>query len=160
MLIREFDEQDLAPLTELTIETFRPFYEDVFRPSAGETVFAVQHGNWRDDYRAQVAELHAPEQHAHVAVVETDTGIAGYVAWRVEPGRGYGSVTILAVAAEHRRHHVGTALCEHAFQQMRALGARAVEIDTGGDAFHAPARALYEKLGFTRLPVVAYFRRL
>jgi hypothetical protein len=56
MRIRSFVQHDLARLTELTIETFRPFYEDSFRPLMGEVVFANQHGNWRDDYRKQVAE--------------------------------------------------------------------------------------------------------
>jgi hypothetical protein len=35
MLIRSFEQHDLArltELTELTIETFGPFYEDSFRP--------------------------------------------------------------------------------------------------------------------------------
>jgi ribosomal protein S18 acetylase RimI-like enzyme len=122
--------------------------------------FANQHGNWRDDYRKQVAELHAPEQHAYVAVAEIEGGIAGYVAWSVDPTRRNGSVTILAVSAEHRRHHVGTALCEHAFENMRTLGAEVVEISTGGDPFHAPARALYERLGCTPLPVAVYYREL
>jgi ribosomal protein S18 acetylase RimI-like enzyme len=160
MLIRAFTQHDLAPLTELTIETFRPFYEDSFRPLVGEAVFANQHGNWRDDYRKQVAELHAPERHTYVAVAEAEDGIAGYVAWSVDPARRNGSVTILAVSAKHRRHHVGTALCEHAFEKMRTLGAEVVEIGTGGDPFHAPARALYERLGCTPLPVVVYYRQL
>ena len=99
MLIRAFTRHDLAPLTELTIETFRPFYEDSFRPLVGEAVFANQHGNWRDDYRKQVAELHAPERHTYVAVAEAEDGIAGYVAWSVDPARRNGSVTILAVSA-------------------------------------------------------------
>jgi hypothetical protein len=34
------------------------------------------------------------------------------------------------------------------------------EIGAGGDPFHAPARALYEKLGCTALPVAFYYRRL
>ncbi len=55
---------------------------------------------------------------------------------------------------------MGAALCEHAFAQMRMLGAEVVEIGTGGDSFHAPARALYERLGFVPLPVVAYYRQL
>ena len=55
MLIRSFTAHDLARLTELTIETFRPFYEESFRPLVGEVVFANQHGNWRADYRKQVA---------------------------------------------------------------------------------------------------------
>ncbi|WP_406727369.1 GNAT family N-acetyltransferase [Streptomyces sp. GD-15H] len=160
MLIRAFVHHDVAPLTELTIETFRPFYEDSFRPLVGEAVFANQHGDWRDDYRKQVAELHAPERHAYVAVAEIEDGIAGYVAWTVDPARRNGSVTHLAVSAAHRRHQVGTALCEHAFEEMRSLGAEVVEIGTGGDPFHAPARALYEKLGCTPLPVTVYYRQL
>ncbi|MFD4630273.1 GNAT family N-acetyltransferase [Streptomyces sp. NPDC058284] len=160
MLIRAFTQHDLAPLTELTIDTFRPFYEESFRPLMGETVFAVQHGNWRDDYRKQVAKLHAPERHTHVAVAEAEDAIAGYVAWSVNPARKKGEVTILAVSAQHRRHHVGTALCEHAFDQMRAFGAEVVEIGTGGDQFHAPPRALYEALGCTPHPLTVYFRQL
>ncbi|MEU0298343.1 GNAT family N-acetyltransferase [Streptomyces sp. NPDC006175] len=160
MLIRAFTPQDLAPLTELTIDTFRPFYEDSFRPLMGEAVFAVQHGNWRDDYRKQVAELHAPERHTYVAVAESDGVIAGYVAWSVAPVPKKGEITILAVSAQHRRHHVGRALCEYAFAEMRTLGAGVVEIGTGGDQFHAPARALYEALGCTPLPLTVYFRQL
>ncbi|MFD9436368.1 hypothetical protein [Streptomyces sp. NPDC060002] len=48
----------------------------------------------------------------------------------------------------------------HAFEQMRALGAEVVEIGTGGDQFHAPARALYEALGCTAPPLPVYFRQL
>ncbi|MFF8919612.1 GNAT family N-acetyltransferase [Streptomyces sp. NPDC015032] len=160
MRVRAFTQHDLAALTELTIDTFRPFYEDSFRPLMGEAVFAVQHGNWRDDYRKQVAQLHVPEQHTYVAIAEAEGAIAGYVAWSVAPAHKKGEITILAVSTRHRRHHVGTALCEHAFEQMRALGAEVVEIGTGGDQFHAPARALYEALGCTVLPLTVYFRQL
>jgi ribosomal protein S18 acetylase RimI-like enzyme len=160
MRIRTFGQHDLARLTELTIETFRPFYEESFRPLVGEVVFANQHGDWRGDYRKQVAELHDPSQHKHVAVAETDNAIAGYVAWTVDPERRNGTIVILAVSADHRRHHTGTALCEHAFDRMRRDGAEVVEIGTGGDPFHAPARALYEKLGCTPLPITVYYREL
>lgn len=160
MRIRSFVQHDLARLTELTIETFGPFYEDYFHPLVGEVVFANQHGSWREDYRVQVAGLHDPDRHQRVAVAEVADEIVGYVAWSVDPDRRNGTVTILAVAAGHRRHHAGIALCEHAFEQMRRHGAEVVEIGTGGDPFHAPARALYEKLGCTPLPVTVYYRRL
>ncbi|MEU3168361.1 GNAT family N-acetyltransferase [Streptosporangium sp. NPDC006930] len=160
MLIRPFVQQDLTRLTELTIETFRPFYEDHFRPLVGEVVFANRHGNWRDDYREQVAELHDPARHRYVAVAETENAIVGYVAWGVDPADRNGTITHLAISAEHRRQHTGTALCEHAFDEMRALDVEVVEIGTGGDPFHAPARALYEKLGCTLLPVAVYYREL
>ncbi|WEV29496.1 GNAT family N-acetyltransferase [Streptomyces sp. 71268] len=160
MLVRAFNQPDLAPLTALTIETFRPFHEEVFRPLMGEAVSAVEYGDWREGYREQVAGLHAPDRHAHVAVAEIDGDIAGYVAWNVDPARRKAVVTILAVAAHHRRRRVGATLCEHAFARMRALGAQVVEIGTGGDPFHAPARALYEELGCTALPVAVYYRPL
>ena len=51
-------------------------------------------------------------------------------------------------------------MCEHAFGEMRALGAEVVEIGTGADPFHAPARALYERLGCTQLPIAVYYREL
>jgi ribosomal protein S18 acetylase RimI-like enzyme len=158
--IRAFVQDDLPRLTELTIDTFGPYYEDQFRPMVGDVVFANQHGSWRDDYRTQVAALHDPSQHKYVAVGETEGAVAGYVAWTVDPARGNGSVTILAVSVEHRRQHAGIALCEHAFDQMRAHGAEVVEIGTGGDPFHAPARALYEKLGCVPVPVTVYYRQL
>jgi ribosomal protein S18 acetylase RimI-like enzyme len=160
MHIRTFVQSDLARLIELTIETFGPFYEDHFRPLVGEVVFANQHGDWRGDYRSQVPLLHDPAQHKYVAVAEIDGAIAGYVAWSVDPGRRNASLSHLAVAADQRRNHVGTALCEWAFGEMRALGAEVVEIGTGADPFHAPARSLYERLGCTQLPIAVYYKQL
>jgi len=160
MRIRSFIPHDLARLTDLTIETFGPFYEHSFRPLVGERVFANQHGTWRADYVEQVAGLHDPDRHRYVAVAEIDGAVAGYVAWNVAPTRRNAEVTILAVAAGHRRYGTGSALCAHAFDAMRDLGADVVTIGTGGDEFHAPARALYETLGCTALPTAVYYREL
>ncbi|MFM9373142.1 GNAT family N-acetyltransferase [Streptomyces sp. Da 82-17] len=160
MLIRDFDQADLPRLIELTIDTFRPFFEESLRPLVGEQVFDVQHGDWRGDYRVEVPKLHDPRQHKHVAVAETAGTVVGYIGWRADPAAGYGTVEMLAIASGHRRAHVGTALCEYAFGELRQAGAKMVEIGTGGDAFHAPARALYESLGCVKLPTAVYFREL
>ncbi|GAA0928083.1 GNAT family N-acetyltransferase [Virgisporangium aurantiacum] len=164
MLIRSFVPADLPRLVDLTIETFGPFYENSFRPLVGDVVFANQHGDWRGDYRTQVPELHDPAAHRYVAVAEIGAeigaAIVGYVAWTVDPARRNASLTHLAVDAGHRRRDAGRTLCEHAFARMRALGAEVVEIGTGGDPFHAPARALYERLGCVQLPVAVYYREL
>jgi hypothetical protein len=39
---------------------------------------------------------------------------------------------------------------------MRTSDVEVVQIGTGGDPFHAPARALYQRLGFTEVPVAVY----
>ncbi|MFE6869554.1 GNAT family N-acetyltransferase [Kitasatospora sp. NPDC057692] len=160
MIIRSFEPRDLPQLTQLTIETFGPFYEDSFRPLVGELVFTRQHGQWREDYRALLAALHTPEHNKHVAVADLDGEIAGYVGWEIDRARERGTISILAVGAHHRRNHLATDLCEHAFGHMRAHGAVYAEIGTGGDEFHTPARALYESLGCIKLPVAVYFREL
>ncbi|MGV9877852.1 GNAT family N-acetyltransferase [Streptomyces sp. NPDC003006] len=140
---------DLAPLTEPDHRDVPAVLRELLAPPVGRRRSRLHHPARRHTYVAVA-----------VAVAEVDDGIAGYVAWSVDPARRKGSVTILAVSAEYRRRHVGTTLCEHAFAQMRSLGAEAAEIGTGGDTFHAPARALYEGLGFTPLPVAVYSRLL
>ena len=162
MNIRSYHPGDLHALTELTIATFGPFIEDHFRPYVGEAIFQHQHGRWADDYRAQVPTLHDPAAARHVAVAETGGGvIAGYVAWTTDPAKRHGEVVILAVAEAHRRAHLGKALCQYAFDEMTRKGVEVVTIGTGGtDAFHAPARALYESMGFIPVHVAVYFRQL
>ncbi|HSK27967.1 MAG TPA: GNAT family N-acetyltransferase [Jiangellales bacterium] len=162
MHIRPLRRDDLPHLVELTIDTFGPFYEDSFRPHVGDIVFVHEHGSWRDDYRRQVPALHHPGQGKHVAVAEAHPGhpVVGYVAWNVDPARKHGEIEILAVAAGHRRGGAGSALCDHALGAMRADGVEVVAIGTGGDPFHAPARGLYESLGFTPFPGVYYYKAL
>ncbi|HZX07728.1 GNAT family N-acetyltransferase [Kribbella sp.] len=160
MTIRTYTDADLPRLIDLTIDTFGPFYEDSFRPLVGELIFTRQHGDWQGDYRRQLPGLHNPAEHKHVAVAEEGGEIVGYVAWHLEPAKQRGTVELLAVAEDHRRSNTATTLCEHAFAAMRADGAQYVEIGTGGDDFHAPARAFYESLGCIKLPVAVYFREL
>jgi ribosomal protein S18 acetylase RimI-like enzyme len=160
--IRPYQPRDLNALIELTIATFGPFYEDHFRPLVGEAIFHHQHGRWADDYRAQVPTFYHPAANKHMAVAETGEGaIAGYVAWAIEPARRHGDVVILAVAAAHRRGHLGTALCEYAFDDTTRKDVEVVTIGTGGtDVFHAPARALYESLGCVPVHVAYYLKQL
>lgn len=109
-----------------------------------------------------MAALHDPDQHKHIAIADVEGAIAGYVAFSVDPENrnGNGNVEMLTVDEQHRRLGAGRELCEHAFAEMRELGADVVQIGTGGDPFHAPARALYEELGCTPIPVTVYYRRL
>jgi ribosomal protein S18 acetylase RimI-like enzyme len=160
--IRSYHPGDLHALIELTIATFGPFYENHFRPQVGEVIFQHQHGQWADDYRAQVPALHDPAAGKNVALAEAGDGtIAGYVAWEVDPARRHGEIVILAVAAAHRRGHLGTALCRYAFDDMTSRNVEVATIGTGGtDSFHAPARALYESLGCVPAHIAVYFKQL
>jgi ribosomal protein S18 acetylase RimI-like enzyme len=160
MDIRPYHPGDLERLIDLTIETFRPFYEESFRRVVGDAVFVHQHGAWRDDYRRKLPTLFDPDEHKYVAVVDDHSAMIGYVAWDVDVAKHHGGIEILAVATTHRRRGLGAMLLEHAFAHMKDHGVEVVTIGTGGDWFHAPARALYETMGCTPFPNVYYFKQL
>ncbi len=161
MQIRSFRSTDLSTLVDITIEVFGPFYEESFRAMVPPDVFTHQHGSWEGDYRRSVPQLHSPDQGRYVAVAESDDGeILGYIAWNIDPDRHHGEIDTVAVLPGARGQGLGRALCEHAMTHMRAGNVEVVELGTGGDAFHAPARALYEALGFNLVPVAVYMRGL
>jgi ribosomal protein S18 acetylase RimI-like enzyme len=160
MYIRPFADSDLQGLIDLTIETFRPFFEDYVHPLLGDDVFQHQHGNWEQDYRDEVPTLHDPGAGCHVAVAQIGEDIAGYVAWKPGARPTSGQVSMLAVSSSHRRRGLGRRLCLHAIHKMKADDVEFVGIGTGDDAFHAAARALYESLGFTKIPIAGYLKKI
>ncbi len=46
---------------------------------------------------------------------------------------------------------------EFGVQRLRDEGLVLINVGTGGDPGHAPARALYETAGFTGVPLMSYF---
>jgi ribosomal protein S18 acetylase RimI-like enzyme len=65
---------------------------------------------------------------------------------------------MIAVDPECQHQGVGAALMDRALAEIEARGVDLAVIATGGDPGHAPARALYERYGFTPLPQVRYYR--
>lgn len=157
MHIRPLQVDDHPSATELLVQAFGPFFDGYARGLLGEQIFQHQHGRWEQDCRDEVATLHDPcaGRHASVATVSDGT-LSGVVSWRFDPRRGHGEIYLLAVSPVSRRQGIGRRLCEHAIGHLRAGGVEVVQISTGGDPFHAPARALYEQLGFTHVSVSVY----
>ena len=162
MHIRPFVEADLPALVDLTVETFRPLFEDQVRPAYGNELFELHHGRWQQDYRDEINSLHDPVAGRWIAVAESDEAPVGLVAWSVDTARpDHGRIQLLAVSQPHRRADIGRRLCEHALEALKAGGVEVVELGTGGeDTFHAPARALYESLGFLKVPIAGYIKRI
>lgn len=71
-----------------------------------------------------------------------------------------GEIHVLAVDPDHQGRGIGKALMDASFSRTRAAGMRMIMVETGDDAGHAPARAVYEAAGFQRWPVARYFRDL
>jgi ribosomal protein S18 acetylase RimI-like enzyme len=158
--IRPVTPEDLPVLHALACEVFGPFFEESFRPAVSETVFANRHGDWRGDYRRMLAAMHDPDQGRFGAVAETGDGLVGFVGHLLQRAERHGEIDIIAVRPDARGRGVGRALLEHAIAALKADGVRVVSLGTGGDDFHAPARAFYEAAGFTPFPTVSYTREI
>jgi ribosomal protein S18 acetylase RimI-like enzyme len=158
MLIRNCTTSDIPALIDLTIATFRPLFTGSLidlRPEVTEH----DHGRWEDDYRAEVPSLFAPEEDRFITLAEEDGQVLGYVGWNVT-NKTSGRLEMVAVHPDARRQGVARLLCTSVITRLQQRGVTVVHIGTGGDAFHAPARALYESLGFIPYPTVDYARAI
>jgi len=95
-----------------------------------------------------------------IAVAEVGDEIAGYVAWKIGEPPNHGQISMLAVSVRQRRQQVARELCDHAMTEMRSRGVEVVGVFTGNDAFHAPARGLYESLGFIKVEIAGYIKKV
>lgn len=116
-------------------------------------------GQLTDHYAPILADVATRAGHGEVlAAVDGDTGtVLGAVTF-VLPGSAYAEISrpgeaefrTLAVAPGAQGRGVGDALVRACLDRARALGCRAVVISTRDIAY--PARRLYERLGFHRMP--------
>jgi ribosomal protein S18 acetylase RimI-like enzyme len=127
----------------------------------GHEVYHLMFPDWRSMQAGAVeAVCRAPENEVWVA--EVDARPVGFVAvgYLDEAATWVGEIYMLAVDPDHQRAGVGAALVRRAVIEIKSRGVDLAVIATGADAGHAPARALYEKLNFSGLHQVRYYRKL
>jgi GNAT superfamily N-acetyltransferase len=126
--------RDYGPLDEHpVVELSLRAWAPVFSSLAqglGREIFVRLHGDWRQYQEKDVRDTLADDA----------TRV-----WVAEAAQGRG---------------IGTALTEVATGWLREAGMTVAMVETGGDSGHAPARRVYEKAGYTLLPVARYFKAL
>ncbi len=183
--IRPLAEADIESVIALSLRAWAPVF-DSFRGVLGEAIYRHLFPDWSAHQAAAVERVLRDEAlHTWIAVDPTGaaagrsaTGSTAAAATdSADTGRPVGFVSVvhhdetyaepnsseiemIAVDPAAQRQGIGAALLDHAVDRMRAHGARLAVIGTGGDPGHAPARAAYERAGFTPLPLVRYYRML
>ena len=96
-----------------------------------------------------------------VWATEVDGTAVGFVAVEFDhPERSMGEISMLAVDPDYQGRGIGSALTEFALDRLKDAGMKVAMVETGGDPGHAPARRVYEKAGYTLLPIARYFKNL
>jgi ribosomal protein S18 acetylase RimI-like enzyme len=150
--IRPFDGLDVDDIVDLSLPAWAPVFAS-FEAMMGTELYGRVHPDWRRDQAAAVRQ--ALEDNA-TWVAEADGRVVGFVNVVFdEPGRS-GEIYMIAVDPGIQRRGVGSLLTDKALDEMRARRIDLATVATGGDPGHAPARATYDKAGFTPVPQVWY----
>jgi len=158
--IRPFNESDLDAVIEFSLRAWEPVFESMHQ-ILGDPIFSRLHD---PDWRAVQAEAvrsscTSEEREVFVAVVdERPVGFAT-VALNAFHER-MGVIDMIAVDPAYQRRGIATQLMDRSVEHMREHGMDIAAVGTGGDSGHAPARAVYEALGYTALPGVRYLKLL
>ena len=155
--IRSFDDKDLEAIVQLSLLAWEPVFHS-FQKILGPNIFPLLYPDWRKIQKEVVETTCQDKARFKVLVVDIDEKVVGFLAYELK--EEIGEVYLLAMHPDYQNQGLGTELNIIAFEKMKAAGMKLVEVGTGGDEGHAPARRAYEKAGYTALPLVRYFKEL
>lgn len=156
--VRAFAFADLDASIGVALRAWEPVHASM-ATVLGEQVNARVYPDWNVS-QAESVRRACTDPEVLTSVAAEGAEVLGFVCVVLRPAEGTGEIGLIAVDPAAQRRGVGAALLKHAVMQIRDAGCSLVEVATGGDPGHAPARVLYEKAGFTALPLVRYYRVL
>ena len=154
--LRRYRTADADRIVELSLAAWEPVFAS-FRAVMGDHLYARVHPDWVTDQAASVRD--ALERH-DTWVAVTDGTVSGFVNVAFDEDARSAEIYMIAVEPAAQRQGIATKLTDLALDEMRTRGIDLAIVATGGDPGHAPARATYEKAGFTGVPQVWYSRLL
>ena len=159
MKIRPFTPNDMEDIATLSVLAWEPVFV-AFRQHLGPNIFEILYPDWRKSQAEVVTEFCSDSENNTTLVAEDDGQVAGFLLYKLDEKSKTGEVYLLAVHPDFQNRGAATALNEAALEAFREAGMKMAFVSTGGDEGHAPARRTYEKVGYTPLPQVLYFKDL
>ena len=151
--VRDYQAGDQSDLVALSLRAWAPVFASL-EQVLGSEIFLRLQPDWRRRQESAVREVLAGSG-GRTWVAETERGVVGFVAATLQ-SEGVGEIQMLAVDPDDQNQGIGTALTGSATAWLRGSGATIAVVETGGDPGHAPARRVYEKAGYTLLPIARY----
>lgn len=158
--VRLLEEGDIGPVVEFSVRAWKPVFESMCRVMGSE-IFTRVYPDWAASQALAVESVCRAEGNLVWVAVEEGAPV-GFVAVVLhdQGSPASGEIEMVAVNPECQSRGIGMTLVSRAVDEISKLGVPIAEIWTGGDPGHAAARRLYEKAGFTALPLVHYYKAL
>jgi ribosomal protein S18 acetylase RimI-like enzyme len=157
--IRPFHHEDLDAIGSLSLLAWEPVFaawEQILGP---ELYPLAIFPDWRKSQKEAV-EKACLDETMTTWVAEVEHNVAGFLVLALNDNDKVGEVYMLAVHPAYQKRGIGTELNLLALRKMTEAGMKLAVVGTGGDDGHAPARRAYEKVGYTGLPAVRYYKAL
>jgi len=155
--VRPFVISDIEQIVELSLLAWEPAFESMEK-FLGPRIFHVIWPDWRKTQAEGVEGACRATDKYRTLVAEIDGRVVGFIAYELK--RETGEVVLLAVHPKFQKRGIASQLNQAALDAMKAAGMKMAVAETGGEDGHAPARRAYEKVGYTGLPLVRYFKDL
>ena len=158
--IRPFHESDLNAVVEFSLRAWEPVFESMHQV-LGDAIFARLHNpDWRT-VQAEAVRSNCTSKDRDVFVAAVNQRPVGFATVALNAfHERMGVIDMIAVDPAYQRRGIARRLMDRSVDHMRERGMDIAALGTGGDPGHAPARALYEALGYTALPGVRYLKLL
>jgi ribosomal protein S18 acetylase RimI-like enzyme len=153
--IRPFAASDADAIVDLSLRAWAPVFAS-FKAVLGGDLYARVHPDWRRD---QAVSVRKALDDNDTWVAEADDTVAGFVNVIFHADQS-AEIYMIAVDPAAQRQGIASLLTDFALDEMRTRGIDLAIVATGGDPGHAPARATYDKAGFTPCPQVWYSKLL
>jgi ribosomal protein S18 acetylase RimI-like enzyme len=154
--IRRYQPGDATAVVNLGIRAWAPVFAS-FRAILGDDLYERVHPDWEIHQADSIRD--ALERNDTWVAVTADR-VVGFVNVVFDLDERSGEIYMIAVDPDAQRQGIAMQLTDLTLDEMRARELDLAIVATGGDPGHAPARATYEKAGFTGCPQVWYARRL
>lgn len=157
--IHPFNKSYINDIVQLSLLAWEPVFTS-WEQILGPKLYPIAiYPDWRRSQK-EVVEKVCNDEKITTWVAEVDGKVVGFVAYDLNDTTKIGEVQLLAVQPEYQKQGIGTELNTFVLQKLKESGMKLAVVGTGGDEGHAPARKSYEKVGYTGLPLVRYYKDL
>ncbi len=150
MIIRTAIPEDAVICGHIAAEAWTPVRKSMCG-HIGEDIYRL-FGDSKENKRKEVMKAFINDL-IHVLVTEVDSHVVGFITYIVrknENGVRFGEIGNNAVDPSVGGKGIGTSQCEEAIARMKEQDVVYIQVDTGLDESHLPARRMYKKAGFDR----------
>ena len=159
MQIEPYALHHLDTIVQLSLKAWTPVFESLQTVINAEVYQTFYPDSWQVSQQKAVEDVcTGADTNVWVAVEANIT--VGFVAAKLDSESSMGEIYMIAIDPDFQGQGIGVALTEFALAWMKEAGMAVAMVETGGDPGHAPARHIYEKAGFERLPIARYFKKL